>query len=133
MDLGSWAEVQEQTHLKWRRSEIVEKLPLIVGIQEFGGFHLNDNAVINNQIHPIPRHDDTLVQHRDENFPSNGVPATTQLQNESTYVDILEKAKAQFVVHHEESVDDRLCDIRIKQFFPGRFPALSGRFVVNGS
>lgn len=46
MDLRSWAEVQEQSHLEWCRSEIVEKLPLIVGIQQLGGFHLDDDAVI---------------------------------------------------------------------------------------
>lgn len=125
--------MQEQAYLERSRSEIVEKLPLIVGIQKFGRLHLDDNAVIYNQIHPVPRHDHTVVEHRDKNFSSNRVPTTAQLQNESSNVDILEKSKPEFVVNNKEGLDDRLCDICMKQFFPGCFLALSGLFVVESS
>ena len=108
MHFGPWAKVKEQSHLERSRSEIVQKLPLIVGIQHFRGLHLHHHAIIDDQIHAVARDDDTIVQHWDENFPSNRMPTTAQLQNESPNVDILEKAKSELVVDGEERIDDRL-------------------------
>lgn len=61
------------------------------------------------------------------------MPTSAQLQNESGNIDVFKKSKPELVIHDEESVDDRLRNIRIKQFLPGRFLAVSGRFVFESS
>ena len=106
---------------------------MIIGIQHLRRLHFHYHTVVDDQIHSVARYDNTVVEDWNQNFASNRVAATTQLQNKSPDVHILEKSEAEFVVNDKEGLDDRLSNIRVKQFSPGLFLALSGLFVVGSS
>src|SRR5690242_13254861 len=133
MELRARAEVQEQSYFERSGAKIVEELPLIIGIQRFGGLHLHHHAVINDQIHPVPRDNDAVVEDRHKNLPSHRMASAAQFQDQRATIHVLEKSIAEFVVHREESVDDRLRDLRMKKFLPRFFLALSGSFAVESS
>ena len=54
--------MQEQSYLERSRSHVIEKLPVIMGVQRFGGLHLHDHAIVDDEIHSVPRHNDAVIE-----------------------------------------------------------------------
>ena len=127
--------MKKQAHLELSGAKVVEHLPAIGRTEHRTGLHLDDDEIVDDEVHFVSADLHSLVKHGNQDFARHFVPASLQLQHERPAIHIFQKAKTKLVVHGKKTLDDHSRDLRVEQlalqFYPCRFMAVSGRFVVH--
>src|SRR2546421_133575 len=106
--LRLWAEVEQQSDFEVGRSEIVVDLTRSRLVQIIGGFRLHDHLFVYDHVETLEPQLLAVVVDAYGNLASDLVTPRPELAFERHHIEVLEKAKSEFVVHAKECADDRI-------------------------
>src|SRR5258708_2921950 len=118
MEGGFGAEVEEKTNLVFRGAKKVQELTGIFAIQSLRRLHLENDAIIDDEVGLVSCDDSSLVHDVGRHLPAHGMSAQLQLECESLSVGLLQQSKPERVVHLIEASDDGLGQLPLEESVP---------------
>lgn len=118
---GLRTKVEKQPDFELRSGQIAAQLAVISQVQIVGGFHFNDDFVVNQHVEPLQRDDLVIELNGHEDFPIHFVAKLPKHARQRLDIDPFEKSISELVVDQIERSNDRLSDFPMEQFdFPFR-------------